>query len=157
MKLKAFVDDIAKNPTKGLVWAILLLLLFVLLYFAWKKVKAIYEDVKTEIDNIQDNPVNSGNLTHEGVWYKNSANTLFEAMDGWGTDWTSIESIIIQINNQDDWNKLVREYGTRTLKHTFMKDVTGTLQVHLKYDCSQSEWRWIERYLALTKNVESGL
>ena len=90
MKLKAFVDDIAKNPTKGLVWAILLLLLFVLLYFAWKKVKAIYEEVKTEIDNIQDNPVNSGNLTHEGVWYKNSANTLFEAMDGWGTDWTSI-------------------------------------------------------------------
>lgn len=157
MKLNKIVDDIAKDPKKGLIWAVLILIIMIALYYAWKKLAAIWADVKTSIDNTLDNPVESGNLSHEAVWYKNAAESMFTAMDGLGTDWGTIERIIIAIQNQDDWNKLVREYGTRTLSRFLQSNLTGTLQVHLKDDCSQSEISWISNYLRLVKQTNAGL
>ena len=156
-KVSKFVDDIAADPKKGIIWAILLILLIVAIYFAWSKLKNLFTDIGNTIGSVQDNPVESNKLTHQGAWYKNAANTLFTAMDGWGTDENAIDGVIAQIYNQDDWNKLVREYGTRELRQTWWQPaLSGTLQVHLRSDCSGKHIKEINNTL-MGRGITSGL
>lgn len=139
-KITKFVDDIAADPRKGIVWAILIVLIVIAVYFAWSKLSKLVAGISEDISNRSDNPVNSSNLTHSGAWYRNAADTLFNAMDGVGTDEDAIYGVFREIDNQDDWNELVRKYGTRTLsKGPLMGSLPGTLQVHLKYELTQSE------------------
>ena len=156
-KVSKFVDDIAADPKKGIIWAILLILLIVAIYFAWSKLKNIFTDIGDTIGSVKDNPVESNNLSHQGAWYKNAANTLFTAMDGWGTDENAIDGVIAQIYNKDDWNKLVREYGTRKLRQPWWQSaLSGTLQVHLRSDCSSKHITQIRNTLA-QRQINSGL
>lgn len=156
-KVSKFVDDIAADPKKGIIWAILLVIVIVAIYFAWNKIKDIFTDLGNTIGSVKDNPVESNNLTHQGAWYKNAANTLFTAMDGWGTDEDAIDGVIAQIYNQDDWNKLVREYGTRELSQPWWQPaLSGTLQVHLRSDCSSRHIKEINNTL-MSRGITSGL
>ena len=137
-KVSKFVDDIAADPKKGIIWAILLVIVIVAIYFAWNKLKDIFTDLGNTIGSVKDNPVESNNLTHQGAWYKNAANTLFTAMDGWGTDEDAIDGVIAQIYNQDDWNKLVREYGTRELSQPWWQSpLSGTSSQRLQQQTHQ--------------------
>lgn len=151
MNINKFVDDIAADPKKGLIWAILIILIVIAVCFAWFKLGRLITAIGGNLSVIGDNPVNSGNLTHNSAWYRNAADVLFNAMDGAGTDEDAIYSIFREIDNQDDWNELVRKYGSRTLsKGPLMGSLPGTLQVHLKYELTQSE-------LNQCKNILSGI
>lgn len=155
MKIGKFVDDIAADPKKGIVWAVLIVIIVVLIYFAYKKISEIISGISSDIANRRDNPVSSSNLTHSGAWYKNAADTLFNAMDGAGTDEDAIYGVFEQIDNQDDWNELVRRYDTRTISNgPLMGSITGTLQVHLKSDLSKSEITKCKNILA---GIDTGL
>ena len=155
--MRKFIDDIAKDPKKGLIWAILIVILCIAVYFAWGKLKDIINNIITDVESVVDNPVDSDKLSYSSAWYKDTANSLFNAMDGMGTSWGVIETAIIAMKTQDDWNKTVREYGTRTLSRFLQRDLTGTLQVHLKDDCSKSEIAWIHNYMRLKNGINSGL
>lgn len=154
MKVAKFVDDIADKPSKGIVWAILIALAVIAVYFGWKKIGEIVKSIGTGISNIADNPVESGNLSHALSWYKNAADTMFNALNKVNTDEDAIYSICSQVRNQDDWNKLVREYGTRTLSRIFSSDLTGTLQVHLRDELWENE---LAKVKSLMPNVDTGL
>lgn len=156
-RMRKFIDDIAKDPKKGLIWAILIVILCIAVYFAWGKLKDIINNIITDVESVVDNPVDSDKLSYSSAWYKDTANSLFNAMDGMGTSWGVIETAIIAMKTQDDWNKTVREYGTRTLSRFLQSDLTGTLQVHLKDDCSKSEIAWIHNYMRLKNGINSGL
>lgn len=153
-KLNKFVDDIAENPSKGLIWAILIILAIVALYYGWKKIKEIYSDISDSVNSRLDNPVNSNNLTYNGAWYKNAADTLFAAMSGAGTDEDTIFGVIQQLVTQDDWNELVRKYGTRTLSRFLQGDLSGTLQTHLRDDLSSSD---IKELKNMIPDINTGL
>ena len=157
MKVSKFVDDIAADPKKGLIWIILLTLAIVAVFFAWSKIKGLFKEISNSISARVDNPVEDDKLTHSGAWYKNAADTLFTAMDGWGTDENAIDNIIAQIYNQDDWNALVREYGTRELSQPWWQSpLSGTLQVHLRDDCSSSHINKIRSTLG-ERGITTGL
>ena len=156
-KISKFVDDIAADPKKGIIWVILILIIIAAIYFAWGKIKGLFSDIGNSINSVKDNPVDNAKLSHDAAWYRNAADTLFTAMDGWGTDESPIDSVIAQIYNQDDWNKLVREYGTRKLRQPWWQpDLSGTLQVHLRSDCSSKHITQIRNTLA-QKQINSGL
>lgn len=153
-KITKFVDEIADDPKKGIIWAVLLLLAGILLAYTWNKLSELFKNISNNVTSRLDNPVESGNLTHNKAWYKTAADTLFNAMDGAGTDEDAIFGVISQISNQDDWNELVYQYGTRTLGRTFSSDLVGTLQVHLRDDLNASEIKQIKNSLP---NVNTGL
>lgn len=138
-RLTNFIDEVAENPTKGLVYAIFIVIGIIIVMYLWKKLKQAYTAVKDEITNVVDNPVDSSKLTHPDNWYKTSAEAMFIAMNGWGTDIDAITTVIVNLANQDDWNELSRRYGTRTLEHFGYSDVTGNLANHLQYELDQYE------------------
>lgn len=150
-KITKFVDEIADDPKKGIIWAILIVLFVIILFYAWNKISKLISGISSDISKNRDNPVTSANLTHNGAWYKNAADTLFNAMDGMGTDEDTIYGVFYEIDNQDDWNELVRKYDTRKLSNgPLMGSITGTLQVHLKSELTQSE-------ITKCKNILAGI
>lgn len=157
MKLDKIVDDVANDPKKAIVWGIVVLLMVIIIYWLFGKVKLIFTTITDDVRTNIDNPVESDNLTHNKSWYENQANAIFNAMDGIGTDFGAIEAVCIALRTQDDWNQLVRSYGTRTITNWVSGDVTGTLQVCLKADCSNNEVLWIRNYLKGLYNIETGL
>ena len=100
--MRKFIDDIAKDPKKGLIWAILIVILCIAVYFAWGKLKDIINNIITDVESVVDNPVDSDKLSYSSAWYKDTANSLFNAMDGMGTSWGVIETAIIAMKTQDD-------------------------------------------------------
>lgn len=139
MNIDKFVTDLTKNPRKALVYAILFVLIIIAIYWLFSKLKGGITSIVDNISNVRDNPVEDDNLTHDDTIYKQDANTIFNAMNGAGTDYDTIVNVVTRdINNNDDWNKLKREFGTRTLKIGLWDDMTGNL-----VECLASE---LDRY-----------
>ena len=147
MNIDKFVTDISKNPAKAIVYAVLLVLGIILIYWLYTQIKGGISAIVERIENVTENPVEDDNLTQSPSWYSNSANTLFNAMNGWGTTWSDIYGIIKILQNKDDWNELKRQYGTRTLKHFGYADVTGNLIGHLQYELDSWEKKDINNEL----------
>lgn len=55
--------------------------------------------------------MNSNNLSYSDYQYKQWADSLFIAFNGWGTDENATYRILSYLKNQDDWLKLVVVYG----------------------------------------------
>lgn len=66
------------------------------------------------------------------------ANSLFDAMNGYGTGDDTIKKELQKLKSKNDWDALVRAFGTRTISsgtwNVFQKDFTGTLP-----DCLNDE------------------
>ena len=71
------------------------------------------------------------------------ANKIFDAMDGYGTGNTTIETELKKLKSKSDWDALVRAYGTRTISsgtgNIFVSDFTGTLPEALNDELDTSE------------------
>lgn len=135
MNIDKFVTDLTKNPRKAIVYAVLLVICIIVVYWLWTKIKGGVSSIVEEITNVTENPVEDDNLTHDNIVYKQDANTIFNAMNGAGTDYDTIVNVVTRdIKNNDDWNQLKREYGTRTLTTAWWKDITGNL-----VECLRSE------------------
>ncbi|MEG2666269.1 MAG: hypothetical protein RSA02_04555 [Bacteroidales bacterium] len=105
------------------IGAAIAVLLTILLVRKIKKDKSITDKIKIE----------DTNLSLEKSEYSILANQLFTSMNGVGTDFKSIERVLIKIKNNDDWNDLIKAFGTREVKRWPYK-FTGTL-----YDWFQDE------------------
>lgn len=66
------------------------------------------------------------------------ANSLFDAMNGYGTGEDTIKKELQKLKSKNEWDALVRAFGTRTISsgtwNVFQKDFTGTLP-----DCLNNE------------------
>lgn len=75
--------------------------------------------------------------------YSQMADTLYDAMDGYGTGNTTIETELKKLKSRYDWEALVRAYGTRTISsgwgNIFQSDFTGTLPQCLNDELDSSE------------------
>lgn len=147
MKIEKFVDDIVNDPKKALVWGILIILAVVVLYIVWDKLKSIFSSISSSVSNVVNNPVESNNLTQADSWYSSAADSIFNAMNGYGTDYDTIISLVTTLQNQDDWNQLKRKYGTRTLEHFLYDDLTGGLVEHLRSELDSYEKQNINFHL----------
>jgi len=75
--------------------------------------------------------------------YAGMADTIHQAMDGYGTGETTIENEILKLRNKDDWDALVAAYGTRKISsgigNIFQPDFVGNLPSGLKSELDDTE------------------
>jgi hypothetical protein len=80
------------------------------------------------------------------------ANSLFDAMNGYGTGEDTIEKELKKLKSKNDWDALVRAFGTRTLSsgtwNVFQSDFTGTLPECLNDELDSSELESVNQILS---------
>ena len=75
-------------------------------------VRAIVRNVKAS-QGARQTKVDKDSLSLEKSWYTNAANSLKTAFDAVITyDSETIEGIILQLKNADDWNQLQKQFGS---------------------------------------------
>jgi hypothetical protein len=95
-----------------------------------------------------DIKVEKSNLTFPEAQYPLFADQLFNAMDGAGTDEDAVVSVVLKMKNADDWNMLVKSYGTRTLQAFWITTHEGTLLSALRSELGASDIKKINDHLA---------
>lgn len=75
--------------------------------------------------------------------YAGMADTIHQAMDGYGTEETTIENEILKLRNKNDWDALVAAYGIRKISsgvgNFFQPDFVGDLPSGLKSELDDTE------------------
>jgi hypothetical protein len=132
-------ENITKNKT---FWYIIAGIGIILVVYIFFKLLKKYKPGIT--DSIK---INSGNLSYESVQYKLWADQLFNAMDGAGTDEDAIIAVIVQLRTLDDWNMLVKAYGTRELKTFWISTHKGTLPSALRSELGATHIEKINSHL----------
>ena len=149
-KINKFIDNL--TPTRLIAWVIVLVLVGWIIY-------RIYSGIKTTLSDysaVKDYDSNTSKLSYPNTWYNEAAETLFIAMNGAGTDEDAIIAIIDQLKVPDDWNKLVKVYGVRTLDAFWINTCTGNLPTCLMSELSGSDLDKIRSKL-LSIGVTTGL
>lgn len=77
------------------------------------------EDKKANRDAVQEIAVDAKKLSYPTSRYLTLANNLFNAMEGFGTDADVVKSTFEQMKNQNDWNMLIKNFGTREGRNIF--------------------------------------
>ena len=149
-KINKFIDNL--TPTRLIGWLILLALISWIVYKIYISVKSTLSDYSA----VKDYDSDSSNLSYPSTWYNEAAETLFIAMNGAGTDEDAIITIIDQLQTKDDWNKLVKVYGVRTLDAFWVNTCTGNLPTCLMSELSGSDLDKIRSKL-LSIGVTTGL
>lgn len=125
-----------KNKT-GILAALVVAALAVGAYFALRDKKGGEDD--------GDDPNGGGGSgeTTPGLKFSAMADTIFDAMDGYGTNEDDIEQELEKLKSRGDWNALVAAYGTRTLSsgrgNIFQSDFTGDLESCLRNELDGDE------------------
>lgn len=87
------------------------------------------------------NPNGGGGVSN--LNFRAIADSLFDAMDGYGTGEDTIEKELKKLTTKADWNALVEAYGTRTLNcgtgNPFCSDFTGDLSDCLNDELDEDE------------------
>lgn len=96
---------------------------------------AVNEDNPLEVDETQ--------LSFPARQYDIFADTLYEAMNTAGTNWSQILSVFEQMNSLDDVSELVNAYGVRTIYFFGVPTAPGNLGQHLVRE-STGSWRGVE-------------
>jgi len=145
---------ILKIKNKPVMWLINVVIVLVILLIVYKLYQKIKRDIKGSIRNTQiendvkdivttqgadpDAHVTSNVRTYNDADYKLMAESLFEAMDGAGTDEDSIFSILSSLRTKADWYALVDAFGTRKTS-SMWSDFEGTLTKWLSDELSDAE------------------
>jgi hypothetical protein len=117
-------------------------------YILFVKLKSVGK--KEIVPNVE------GGVT-QGLNFKAMADSIYEAMDGYGTSFQLIINEFAKLNNNFDFDALYRAYGTRTVSsgagNVFVSDFTGDMLGALKYDLSANEISKINTLLS-SKNIK---
>lgn len=80
------------------------------------------------------------------------ANSLFDAMNGYGTGNNTIETELKKIKSKQEWDSLVRAFGTRTISsgtwNVFQSDFTGGLVECLQDELDSEETERVNQILS---------
>ena len=129
-----------------------LLIALLVIYFIGKnsgKAKALAEDTDT-----LNNEIDTKTLSYPLTIYKNMADTLYTAMEGLGTDYDTVKSTLIKLNNESDFFQLEKSFGNRAA-YTWLYVYTpfaGTLIQWLSDELNEDQKAEITVLLA-SKNI----
>lgn len=143
-----------------LIYIVVVLIILFFAYKLYKKIKhdiqsskrnnKIEKDVKEIVDNQGEDPgahVTSNVRTYSDADYDLMAESLFEAMDGAGTDEDSIFTILSSLRTKADWYALVDAFGTRETS-SMWSNFEGTLTKWLSDELSDSEKARVNQILS---------
>lgn len=120
------------------IGALVVIVLLVVFLYRLKPKKSIVDDLQ----------VNSSNLSYPDSEYRLMANQLYTAMKGAGTDEAAIMRVCGKLQNVDDWNALVKAFGTRSVSNWFYK-FSGTLYDWLQDELDSKEIQKLNELLNL--------
>lgn len=112
----------------------------VVLLFLWLR-KKLKKDVTSTIE------VNEANLTQPKTNYTLYANQLYTAMNGLGTDEETIYRVLGHLQTADDWNQLVKAFGTKKAS-SWLSGFEGTLYDWLSDELDTKEMKKVNEILA---------
>lgn len=116
-KSASFIDFFAKDYRRAIVIGVVLIVITILLFIFWGRIKALVQQIKNRFANEQ--ALNQWtNTTGEVALLPSSqltilANRLEQAAKGAGTDEDAIYAVFNQMNNTADVYALIAAYGTR--------------------------------------------
>lgn len=116
-KSASFIDFFAKDYRRAIVIGVVLVVITILLFIFWGRIKALVQQIKNRFANEQ--ALNQWtNTTGEVALLPSSqltilANRLEQAAKGAGTDEDAIYAVFNQMNNTADVYALIAAYGTR--------------------------------------------
>lgn len=106
----------------------------------------IFRKTKSSSDEITPYDGSSGSGIFPvigGLDYAGMADTIHEAMDGYGTWENTIENEITKLRNKSDWDALVAAYGNRKISsgvgNIFQSDFVGNLPAALNSELDSTE------------------
>lgn len=116
-KSASFIDFFAKDYRRAIVIGVVLIVITILLFIFWGRIKALVQQIKNRFANEQ--ALNQWTTTTGEVALLPSsqltilANRLEQAAKGAGTDEDAIYAVFNQMNNTADVYALIAAYGTR--------------------------------------------
>jgi len=90
------------------------------------------KDIKDELTDLNKDASTRQTLSPSGA--SSMSNSLFTAMDGYGTDSTAIAKNLLRLKNQADWLSVKKAFGIKTISSGNLNptpDFTGTLEAAL--------------------------
>ena len=95
-----------------------------------------------------DKEIEKPSLTYNEVDYDSMATSLFDAMDGVGTSWQPIVTVIKKLKTRSDWYALVKAFGVRETTSMF-STFKGNLIDWFSDELDESEYKYINDKLKL--------
>ena len=95
-----------------------------------------------------DKEIEKPSLTYKEVDYHSMADSLFGAMDGVGTSWQPIVTVIKKLKTRSDWYALVKAFGVRETTSMF-STFKGNLIDWFSDELDESEYKYINDKLKL--------
>ena len=141
--MNKFLENLAKNPMLLIIWVVIFIVSIWGFYLLVKFIKEKIEDY----NSTSGYKVEENNLSYTTSEYKAMADQLFNAMDGLGTDDTVIYDVLNRLNNIDDWNYLVKMYGTRS-NTSWVSSFSGILTTWLRDELDDSEVKKVNNILS---------
>ena len=120
-ELRAGIVQAQKNSFQVLKWTGIAVAGVIATIVITKQIKKAIRKSKSkrEAQEIADT-VNSKNLTHNNAFYVSQANKLYEALDPLSKtetfqnyDEDKIMEVLKSLKNVDEWNQVIKEFGTR--------------------------------------------
>jgi hypothetical protein len=144
--MAGIVDDKTVKAVKGLVITVgVMAAIGIVSYMVYRKIQT-QKKQKDSKDELKDSNNELNNIIVQGQkptmkpsQISGCANSLFVAMDGYGTNWDIITKEFAKINNDADMLSVVKSFGVRTISSGNLNpepNFTGTLQAALKDELS---------------------
>lgn len=95
--------------------------------------------LKPKADITKDLPVDNAKLSFPQQQYLLLASQIYTAMAGAGTDFDTVMRIFGSLKNLDDWNALVKAFGTKSVSKWWGYSFEGTLIDWLTDELSSGE------------------
>jgi len=122
----------------------ILILVLVLGFFLFKKLFKNDETGKSNKEIIKSE------LSFADADYERFANSLYQAMNGSGTNETTIYEVLGNLKNKSDFYQLVKSFDVRTNDGMFSKNIEGTLAEWFNYELDDTELKKVKEII-LTK------
>ena len=95
-----------------------------------------------------DKEIEKPSLTYREVDYQSMADSLFGAMDGVGTSWQPIVTVIKKLKTHSDWYALIKAFGVRETTSS-LSTFKGNLIDWFSDELDESEYKYINDKLKL--------
>lgn len=104
--------------------------------------------LKPEEDVTRSIKLDASKLSYNNTQYVLYASQMYTAMVGAGTDTDTIMRVLGALATAEDWNALVKAFGTRSVKKWFGYTFSGTLIDWLTDELSSKELKKVNEVLA---------
>jgi len=149
METKTSKEIVSKMPS----WAIGAIaiagtaLVVASLIIGYKLIKrALKKNASKDLEKEAKKEINKDKLSFTSSEYQSMADRLFRAMDGAGTDWDVVKSVINKLKVKDDWLALISAYGIKETT-SWVSTFKGNLVEWLSDELSASEYKTISDQL----------